>query len=44
MKSALLALVALLGVAAGTATLAPASAEVNTAPYSANSGGGGASG
>ena len=41
MKSALFALVALLGVAVGAAALSPASAEVNVAPYSANSGGGG---
>jgi len=44
MKSVLFALVALLGVAVGTATLSPASAEVNTAPSSANNGGGGANG
>jgi hypothetical protein len=44
MKSALLALVALLGVAVGTATLSPASAAVSTAPYTSNSGGGGANG
>jgi hypothetical protein len=44
MKSALLALAALLGVALGTATLAPASAAVSTAPYTSNSGGGGANG
>ena len=41
MKSALFALVALLGVAVGAAARSPACAEVNTAPYSANSGGGG---
>ncbi len=40
MKSALFALAALLSVAIGTATLSPASAEVNTAPYSNNTGGG----
>jgi len=39
MKSALLTLAVLLGVALGTATLAPASANVSL-PYSENSGGG----
>jgi hypothetical protein len=42
MKSALFALAALLGIAIGTAALTPASAIVSTAPYSNNSGGGGA--
>jgi hypothetical protein len=39
MKSAIFALAALLGIAIGTATLAPASANVSTAPYTENTGG-----
>lgn len=40
MKSALFALTALFGIAIGVAAMAPASAEVSTAPYTENTGGG----